>query len=91
MLYVIQNSFGEVYGIFPMPATTKSAEGIAHILKDKLADILGSNGVLDAPLMTATDSGYVPVDRVIIDISPVSEELGRLIFLCMKPLLPQPM
>lgn len=69
MLYSVQNSYGEVYGIFEMPPTTKSAEVWAHELKLELGDILGINGVRDMPLIS---SHYQePQDRVVIDIEPV--------------------
>ena len=87
MLYSIQNSYGKVYGIFPMPETTKSAEGLAHELKTELDDILGINGVRDSPLYTSRTGEKQ--DRVVIDIVPaygqeeahlarVHETVGRL-------------
>ncbi len=77
MLYSIQNSYGEVYGIYPMPKTNKSAEGLAHELKTELEDILGNNGVNDSPLWDS-QSGRKE-DRVVIDITPVSgQEQARI-------------
>ena len=87
MLYSIQNSTGRVYGIFPMPPSTKSAEGLAHELKAELGDILGINSVCDAPLYQSATELFE--DRVVIDlqvnahnekerISRVHETIGRL-------------
>jgi hypothetical protein len=87
MLYSIQNSYGEVYGIYKMPACTKSAEGLAHELKVELRDILGINGIRDAPLFTSETNSFE--DRVVIDIeagfrdreerlSRIHDTIGRL-------------
>ncbi len=87
MLYSIQNSYGEVYGIYEMPPCNKSAEGLAHELKDELSDILGINGVRDAPLYRAETKTME--DRVVIDIeagfrdreerlSRIHDAIGRL-------------
>ncbi len=74
MLYSIQNSTGRVYGIFHVPPTTKSAEGIAHELKGELDGMLGINGVRDSPLYTSATESFE--DRVVIDIlaSPMTED-----------------
>lgn len=88
MIYTIQNAGGEVYGFFEMPPNNQSPEVWAAELGVELADILGINGVVDAPLATRPDpaSDYVKVDRVVIDIDPfkaseiprVHETIGRL-------------
>ncbi len=72
MRYSIQNAFGEVYGIFPMPPTNKSAEGLAHELREELGDILGINSVRDVPLGNSR-TGEIE-DRVVVDIEPVYPE-----------------
>lgn len=77
MLYSIQDSTGRVYGIFPMPRCTKSAEGLAHELKAELGDILGINGVRDAPLYRSATETFE--DRVVIDIQTgTRDEASRL-------------
>lgn len=77
MLYSIQNSTGRVYGIFPVPPSTKSAEGLAHELKAELGDILGTNSVRDAPLYQSATETFE--DRVVIDIQAnVRNEAERL-------------
>lgn len=87
MLYSIQNSGGEVYGIFRVPPNTKSAEGLAHEVKAELSDILGINGVRDTPLYTSETNTFE--NRVVIDIQAgfrdqeeklarVHETIGRL-------------
>jgi len=73
MLYSIQNSFGEVYGIFPMPDCGMTANDWAAQLSTELKDIASSrNGVRITPLAVSDGSGgYEMVDRVVIDIEPV--------------------
>ena len=68
MLYTIQNSYGEVYGKFPLPEHAElSAEEWADKLRGKLGDILGINGVEAAPLLLNSQTGET-VDRVVVDI-----------------------
>jgi hypothetical protein len=66
-LYSIQNSGGEVYGIFRMSDDIDLPpwewEGR---LTEELADILGINGVRTSPL----EVDGVQQDRVVIDIDP---------------------
>ena len=65
MRYSIQNSGGEVYGVFPVPQpTTISAEELRDGLSFELETDLGINGV---SLTTDTVEGD-PVDRVVVDI-----------------------
>jgi len=88
MLYSIQNAFGEVYGIYEMPPTSQTASAIGQALSTELADILGHNGVTDAPLVIDSKTGEKR-DRIVIDIDPlqgdesvrlarVHETIGRL-------------
>jgi hypothetical protein len=77
MLYSIQNSFGEVYGIYEMPNTGKSAEVIAAELGETLAPILGINGVRDVPFVRSEPP--VREDRVVIDIDPSGQVNDKLI------------
>ncbi len=78
MLYSIQNSYGEVYGVFRMPPTNISPDVWASDLKGKLSDILGFNGIKDSPLVLDSDTGETE-DRVVIDIEPVYDIEDRLL------------
>jgi hypothetical protein len=75
MLYSIQNSGGQVYGIYEAPAALISPEVMAATLKDRLSDIVGLNGVVDAPLRSSNGSKE---DRILIDIVPYPDEEARL-------------
>jgi hypothetical protein len=72
--YSIQNAFGEVFGIFPVPITDKSAETLEDELAIELAKILGINRVA-----TTLDGNE---KRIVIDINPflgAKEQLGIVI------------
>jgi hypothetical protein len=72
MLYSIQNAYGQVYGIFPMPDSNQSSEVWAAELGAELGDILGINGVRDTPL--ASSASGEKQDRIVIDIEPSKDE-----------------
>lgn len=69
-----------MYGIFPVPDTTKSAEGIAHILRHELEDSLGPNGVTDTPMPKRIEVGYAFVDRVVVEINAQVSDRSQLEF-----------
>lgn len=77
MLCSIQNEFGEVYDVFPMPVTGMSAEVLAMELGAKLSDIIGRNGVRDVPLFRAQTE--TREDRVVVDINPYGGEIEEMI------------
>ncbi|CAN5400508.1 hypothetical protein BH09PAT4_BH09PAT4_00710 [soil metagenome] len=70
MLCSIQNEFGEVLDVFPMPRTGMSAEVVASELGALLSDIVGRNGVRDVPLHDSKTGQKQ--DRVVVDIDPWS-------------------
>lgn len=70
MLCSIQNEFGKVLDVFPIPQTGMSAEVLASELGGLLGDILGRNGVRDVPLLNS-ETGEKQ-DRVVVDIDPWS-------------------
>ncbi len=53
MIYSIQNSYGEVYGKYPLPEWAElSTQEWAERLRGELGTILGFNGVAASPLVT---------------------------------------
>jgi len=71
-LYSIQNSGGEVYGVFPMPGEDElDASEWEGLLTDQLGDVLGINGVRSSRI-SYDGTEY---DRVVIDIDPLKATL----------------
>lgn len=70
MLCSIQNEFGKVLDVFPVPPTGMSTEVLARELGGLLGDVLGRNGVRDVPLLNS-ETGQKQ-DRVVVDIDPWS-------------------
>lgn len=70
MIYSIQNAYGDVHGVFPLPESKLSRDEWAERLKDEIPEnMIGINGITASAFKRSIRSDET-VDRVVVDINP---------------------